>query len=139
MYNQWLQVFFSPQTKIPVKGKKKDQLIEKSWVDGMMRMEGKEPSPWSVTLRPSYTVDMRKYLFDAEIGKQRAVEMMKDAFKDVNKKLFQDAEGLYQEEEKKIEDMKKRLDDYHKKRVKTAEKLFNIRRELYLLNLKRNC
>lgn len=139
MYNQWLQLFFSPITTIPVKGRKEKQEITKSWIDEgkSLRLSGDKPSPWSITLRLASNIDIRAYLYHTIDEKDKAVDKMRTAFKQRDDNLFRIGEKNYQEEEEKERKIKDILDGYRKKRVQTAEKLFQSRRDLYLLNRKR--
>lgn len=138
-YDRWLQLFFSPVKEVFLKGgKKKLQSITKSWQDdGSIRISGSKPSAWTVILRPSETTDMRAYLHLIKKEKERSVMLMKEAFKDIDEKMFREGEQRYQIEEKKERKIKDILEDYRKSEIQMAERLFQAQRSLYLLTRKR--
>lgn len=138
MYSRWLQLFFSPITEIPVKGRKEKQKLEKSWVDdGSLKLAGSKPSAWSIILKPSYSVDIRTYLFHIDREKDKSLNMMKQAFETRDDKLFRDAEQRYQAEEQKKKKIDEILEENKVKEILMAEQLFQARRSLYLFNRKR--
>jgi hypothetical protein len=131
MYQQWLQIFYSPMRKI------KNQTINKQRKDGKLEISGKEPSPWKVILIPGKSCDIRTYHFFLEKEKKRSIRIMKEAFQERDPKLFREGEDLYKREEKKEEEIKKILDSFRKEEIQMEERLFQAKRNLYLLYRKK--
>jgi hypothetical protein len=102
-----------------------------------MKISGNKPNNWSIILSPSKTVDMRAYLYEIQQEKNSSVQLMKDAFSRRDAGLFREGEQRYQLEEKKERQINDILEDFHKKEIQMAERIFQVKRSLYLLTYKR--
>lgn len=140
MYNQWLYFFNSPSYEISVKNTaKKSQKVQKEWLDdGSMKMSGEQPTKWSLTLQPILSTDIQTLNYELENNIEEAKYLFKRAFKDRDKNLFNDGEELYSDSVKKqkdIETIQTENDDLLKN---IKEKIFQIRRNIYLESNKDN-
>lgn len=137
MYNQWLEVFFSQETDIPVKGKNEKQKIIKEWMGNNMKISGTKPSKWSVILQPELEMDMRKYIYDIDREKDRRMEDMRKAFYVRDENMFDKAEKSYDRENKEKKVVEDILNGFKIKKMEMAERLFQAKRNLFLLNHQR--
>lgn len=138
MYAQWLYFFNSPLKEISIKGKKQKQIVTKEWLnDGSMKISGDKPSDWSITLQSILSTDIPTLQYDIQNDEIKAKNLFQIAFKDRNKKLFNEGEQLYSISEKNKKDLITLLNDNDTILKNIQEKIFQIKRNLYLINLKK--
>ena len=138
MYNRWLHFFFSPHNDIQVRGKKDKQPIFRQWLDdGSMRLSGKKPSAWTVTLQPAPTIDLRAYIFQAKQGKRKALETMRDAVDTRDEKSFRAAEKDFINGADIEKQGSMMIDAANKKLKNIEERLIQVKRNLYVAQHKK--
>ena len=147
MYNQWLYFFNSPLKETGIKRLKnlknlknlkssklkETQQVKKEWLDdGSMKISGEKPNKWSITLQPILSTDI--YTIDYELQNEisEAKYLFKRAFKNRDKNLFNQGEQLYNNSIKKQKDIDIIQLDNNKLLTNIKEKIFQIRRNIYL-------
>ena len=138
MYNDWLYFFNSPQTEIDVKNKKEKQQVTKEWTDdGGIKISGTKPSKWSIVLQPALSTDIYTLQYKLKNDKLEAVELFKRAFKYQDNNLFVESEKQYNELKKVQLDIKDIVSNNNKILKNVKEKIFQIRRDIYITNLEK--
>ena len=138
MYKQWLYFFNSSLTEVSVKNSKEKQKVKKEWLDnGGVKISGDKPKKWSIELQPIISVDIYTLQYDIKQQKLEAKSLFKRAFKYKNKELFKEAEQLYLSLEKKQKDIDTIINNNDKLKLNIKEKIFQIRRNLFLENSKK--
>jgi hypothetical protein len=138
MYAQWLYFFNSPLKEISIKGKKQKQIVIKEWLDdGSMKISGNKPSKWSITIQTILSTDIPTLQHMIQNDKIKATYLFQRAFKDRNKKLFNEGEQLYSISEKNKKDLILLLDDNDSILKNIQEQVFKIKRKIYLINLEK--
>ena len=139
MYKQWLYFFNSPIKEVNVKNKKEKQTVTKEWLDdGGMKISGSKPSEWSVVLQPIITTDLHTLKYDLNKEKLEAKDLFKRAFRYRNKSLFKEGETKYVDSEKIQKEINELIQNDVSLMRNKQEKIFQIRRNLYLTSLQKN-
>ena len=139
MYNQWLYFFNSPDMEIKIKNKKEKQTVKKIWLnDGSMQIDGNKPSDWSVILQPMIYEDIYTVQYQLISHKLESLYLITRAFKYKDSSLFEEGEKVYNDYIKKNEDIKNIILKNEKKLIDIQEKIFKIKRNIYLESLKKN-
>jgi hypothetical protein len=139
MYNQWLYFFNSPVNEIDIKGKKEKQSVKKEWLDdGGMKISGSLPNNWSIILQPTIITDIYTLSYKVKNDELKVKDLFNRAFRNRNKILFKEGEIMYTD----VENRKKDIDNLIKNNdillKNIQEKIFQLRRNIYLENLKKN-
>ena len=138
MYNQWLYFFNSPESEIKVKNKKEKQIVNKEWLnDGSIKISGNKPSEWSVVLQPMIYEDFNTLQYQLTNDKLESLYLIKRAFKYKDNKLFEEGEKMYDNSTKKNEDIQNIILKNIKEITNIREKIFQIKRNIYLEKLKK--
>ena len=136
MYKEWLYFFNSPLNEISIKGKETKQPVVKEWLDdGSMKISGNKPSNWSITIKTVLSSDISTLQYDIKNDKINAKYLFQRSFKDRNKELFNEGEKLYNISEKNKKDLLSIKEDNDTLLKNIQEKIFQNKRNLYLINL----
>lgn len=138
MYKQWLYLFNSPIKEVNIKNKKEKQTIKKEWLDdGSMKISGNKPSEWSIILQPILSTDVYTLKHNLINDQLEAKDLFKRAFQYRNKNLFKEGEIKYTYSEKKQNEIDSLIQNNVNLLKNIQEKIFQIRRNLYLANLEK--
>ena len=138
MYKEWLYFFNSPLNEISIKGKETKQPVVKEWLDdGSMKISGNKPSNWSITIQKVLSSDISTLQYAIENDKINAKYLFQRSFKDRNIELFNEGEKLYNISEKNKKDLLSIKEDNDTLLKNIHEKIFQNKRNLYLINLKK--
>ena len=133
MYNNWLYFFNSSDIEIQVKNKKEKQIVKKEWLnDGSMQISGNKPSDWTVILHPVIYKDIFTLQHQLNDDKLESLYLIKRAFEYKDNKLFEEGEKMYNNSIKKNDDIQNIILKNAKILKDSQEKIFQVKRNIYL-------
>ena len=133
MYDKWLYFFNSPLNEINVKDKKEKQIVKKEWLDdSKIKISGKKPKDWSVILEPIQYSNIYKIIHNIKNKKLEAQSLFKKAFLFNNKEFFKNAEEILLSLDNTENEINNIIKNNNMLENKINEKIFNIKRKIFL-------
>jgi hypothetical protein len=102
-----------------------------------MQLSGNKPSEWSVVLQPMIYEDIYTLQHQLNNNKLESLYLIKRAFKYRDTKLFEEGEKMYDNSTNKNKDIQNIILKNAKVLTDIQEKIFQIRRSIYLETLKK--